>query len=234
MDFLGLSRGYSENVVRHFYANAELVEPKVGYLKTFVNGVAFVVDDDLLFKLDGIPTGGEFYKGTFNRLEACCVIFKNEAMAQTSTDVSLLGRDMWLLHLIIVHVLKPRVGKLSSLTNEDTWMMWKIALGQRIDLGDLIVSEMVECSNKHELRLLYGRLVNDIAIRLEADLKEEKLISMHPITKIGASSLIKDRFELVDGVWTKPRVEVGDVGVEGDAHFMLPSPADWGSFMTDF
>ncbi|KAL2537620.1 hypothetical protein Fot_19011 [Forsythia ovata] len=73
-----------------------------------------------------------------------------------------------------------------------------------------------------------------MAIKLGADLREEKLISLHPNTKIGASSLIKSQFELVDGVWTKPEVEVGDVGVEWAAYFMPPSPADWGAFMTDF
>ncbi|KAL2537621.1 hypothetical protein Fot_19012 [Forsythia ovata] len=60
MDFLGLSRGYSENVVRHFYANAELVEPKAGYFKTFVKGVAFEVDDNLFFRLYGIPIGWNY------------------------------------------------------------------------------------------------------------------------------------------------------------------------------
>ncbi|KAL2521518.1 hypothetical protein Fot_25441 [Forsythia ovata] len=85
-----------------------------------------------------------------------------------------------------------------------------------------------------KIRLLYGRLITNIVIKLEADLREEKLISMHPNTKIGVSSLMQARFELVDGVWTKPRVEVGDVGVEGATHFMSPSPADWGAFMTDF
>ncbi|KAL2544783.1 hypothetical protein Fot_14016 [Forsythia ovata] len=113
-------------------------------------------------------------------------------------------------------------------------MMWKIALGQIIDLGDLIASEMVECRNKPELRLLYGRLVTDVAIKLGTDLKVEKFISTHPNTKIGANFLVKARFELVDGVWTKPGVEVGDVGVEGATHFMLPSLADWGAFMTGF
>ncbi|KAL2492577.1 hypothetical protein Adt_28205 [Abeliophyllum distichum] len=125
MNFLGLPRNYCEKVVRHFYArhfyaNAKLVEPKAEYLKTFVNGVVFVVDDSLISRLYGIPIEGEFYNGTFNRLEACRVIFKNEAMTQSSRDVSLLDRDMRLLHLIIVRVLKHRVGKLSYLTNEDT------------------------------------------------------------------------------------------------------------------
>ncbi|KAL2559522.1 hypothetical protein Fot_04261 [Forsythia ovata] len=52
--------------------------------------------------------------------------------------------------------------------------------------------------------------------------------------KIGASSLMKAQFELVDEVWTKPGLEVGNRWVEGAAHFMPPSPADWGAFMTDF
>ncbi|KAL2497918.1 hypothetical protein Adt_23468 [Abeliophyllum distichum] len=118
--FKSSTRGYCENVVRHFYANADLVEPYAKYLKTFINGVAFVVDDNLFFRLYRIPTGGEFYNGTFNRLEACRVIFKNEAMTQPSKDVFLLDRDMLLLHFIIIHVLKPQAGKLSSLTIEDT------------------------------------------------------------------------------------------------------------------
>ncbi|KAL2555621.1 hypothetical protein Fot_00360 [Forsythia ovata] len=234
MKLLGLSRNYCEKVVRHFYANAELIEPEVGYFKTFIKGVAFEVDDKLLSGLYGIPTGGEFYGETFNRLEACRVVFRNEAMAQPSRDVSLLDRDMRLLHLIIIHVLKPRAGKLSSLTNEDTWMMWKIALGQRIDLGDLIASEMIECRNKPELRLFYGRLITDMVIKLGADLKEEKLTYMHPNTRIGAGSLVKARFKLVDGIWTKPGVEVEDEEVEGAAHSLPSSLADWGEFMTDF
>ncbi|KAL2493030.1 Uncharacterized protein Adt_28658 [Abeliophyllum distichum] len=226
MNFLSLPRNHCEKVVKHFYANAELVEPTAEYLETVVKGVAFEVDDKLISRLYGIPTGGEFYNGTFNRLEACRVIFKNEAMVQTSRDVSLLDRDMRLLHLIIVHVLKPRARKLSSLTNEDTWMMWKIALGQRIDLCDLVVSEMVGCRNKPELRLFYGRLITDIAVKLGADLKKEKFSFMHSNTKIGASSLARARFELVDGAWVKPGVEVEDEEVGGAAQPPSSSPAD--------
>ncbi|KAL2544731.1 hypothetical protein Fot_13964 [Forsythia ovata] len=85
-----------------------------------------------------------------------------------------------------------------------------------------------------KIRLLYDRLVTDISIKLGTDLRKEKFSSMHPNTKIGASSLVKARFKLVDGVWTKPKVEVGDGGAEGAAHFMPPSPADWGTFMTAF
>ncbi|KAL2500991.1 hypothetical protein Fot_34839 [Forsythia ovata] len=73
-----------------------------------------------------------------------------------------------------------------------------------------------------------------MAMKLGADLREEKLISMHPNTKIWASSIMKSRFELVDGVWTKPGVDVGGVGFEGAAPFMPPSPANWSAFMTDF
>ncbi|KAL2475050.1 Uncharacterized protein Adt_35786 [Abeliophyllum distichum] len=228
MSFLSLSRNYCEKVVRHFYANAELVEPKAEYLETAVKGVAFEVDDSLIFRLYGIPTGGEFYNGTFNRLEACCVIFRDKTMVQTSRDVCKLDWDMQLLHLMIIHVLKPRARKLSSLTNEDTWMMWKIALGQRIDLCDLVGVGDGGCRNKPELRLLYGRLITNIAIKLGADLKEEKFIFMHFNTKIGASSLAKARFELVDGVWIKPGVEVEDEEVEGAARPLPPSPTDWG------
>ncbi|KAL2542365.1 Uncharacterized protein Adt_03343 [Abeliophyllum distichum] len=212
--------------------NSSSLRPK--YLETVVKRVAFEVDNKLISRLYGIPTGGEFYKGTFNRLETCRVIFKDEIMVQTSRDVSLLDWDMRLLHLMIMHVIKPRPGKLSSLTNEDTWMMWKIALGQRIDLCDLVVSEMVGCRNKPELRLFYGRLITDIAVKLGADLKKEKFSFMHSNTKIGASSLARARFELVDGAWVKLGVEVEDEEVGGAAQPPSSSPADWSAFMTDF
>ncbi|KAL2508469.1 hypothetical protein Fot_32116 [Forsythia ovata] len=83
-----------------------------------------------------------------------------------------------------------------------------------------------------KIRLLYGRLITDTVIKLGADLREEKLISIQK--KIGASSLMNARFELVDGVWTKPGVEVGDIWVERAAHFMPPLTADWVAFMKDF
>ncbi|KAL2501415.1 Uncharacterized protein Fot_35263 [Forsythia ovata] len=38
----------------------------------------------------------------------------------------------------------------------------------------------------------------------------------------------------MDGVWTKPGVEFEDEEVEGAAHSLPSSPADWGAFMTDF
>ncbi|KAL2558913.1 hypothetical protein Fot_03652 [Forsythia ovata] len=92
---------------------------------------------------------------------------------------------------------------------------------------------MVGYWNKPELRLLYGRLITDISIKLGADLREKNNLNASQY-KIGASSLMKAQFGLVDGVWTKPGVDVVGVGVEGAAHFMPPSSAVLSAFMTDF
>ncbi|KAL2471244.1 Uncharacterized protein Adt_39380 [Abeliophyllum distichum] len=119
-------------IVNHFYINAEMMENVDGVIDritTYVKGMPIVIDAKLISNLYDVPLSGVAFGGIFNLLEACRVVYEDRKLTVPQKDVASLGRDMRLLYLIVVHFLKQRSGRLSQLSREDIWMMWKIIEG---------------------------------------------------------------------------------------------------------
>ncbi|KAL2498052.1 Uncharacterized protein Adt_23602 [Abeliophyllum distichum] len=115
MKFLEIEGRYCDEIVRCFYSNAEMLDygsRAFDRISTYMKGKSLMINAGLLAEIFGVSLSGKDFGDKFNFLEACRVVYEDPELTSHRFDVVGLRRDMRLLHLIVVHFFKPRLGRL--------------------------------------------------------------------------------------------------------------------------
>ncbi|GLU18226.1 hypothetical protein SLE2022_345370 [Rubroshorea leprosula] len=124
----------------------------------------------------------------FNLVEAYRFVFQDRFLVCECFDTNRLPLHMRLLHLIITHIITPRSGQHSFITQEDLWLMYRIVTKNPPNLSNVIVEHTKSIMKKDDgAALPYGNLVIELLDLEIGDITREK---SHPIgNKTGATSV---------------------------------------------
>ncbi|KAL2512887.1 hypothetical protein Adt_18487 [Abeliophyllum distichum] len=90
---------------------------------TYVLGTSFHNTASVLSLHLGLSDKGEEYPTSFDKLQACRVIFKDPSIKKVKKNAMELGPHERILHLIVAHTINPRSRMFNVIIGEDLWLM---------------------------------------------------------------------------------------------------------------
>lgn len=141
----------------------------------------------------GIHSGGESEMLVdFDLVRACQVVYDNDQILVFNSDTNMMDLYNRILHLMVSQTIDPRGGNLTTVSQYEIWIMYRIIMDTPSNLCRLIMKKMLDAASwckldLNKFRLPYGKIVTKICIS-KFDFHEKEVVDtkkgMTPIKRV--------------------------------------------------